>query len=53
MAAPCVSIILPVYNELIATTAQRLGEALDGKKSPQAALTELAVEHEKILQAAQ
>lgn len=44
---------VPVYNELIATTAQRLGEALDGKKTSQAALSELATEHEKILQAAQ
>lgn len=42
---------LPVYNELIASTAQRLGEALDGKKSAKDALTELAAEHETILQA--
>jgi multiple sugar transport system substrate-binding protein len=40
---------VPVYNELIASTAQRLGEALDGKETPQEALTELATEHEKIL----
>lgn len=40
---------VPVYNELIATTAQRLGEALDGKRSSQEALSELASEHEKIL----
>jgi ABC-type glycerol-3-phosphate transport system substrate-binding protein len=44
---------LPVYNELIASTAQQLGEALDGKKSPKDALTELAAEHEKILAQAQ
>jgi multiple sugar transport system substrate-binding protein len=44
---------LPVYNELIASTAQQLGEALDGKKSPKDALTELATEHEKILSQAQ
>ena len=45
---------LPAYNELIATSAQRIGEALDGKKSSKEALTVLAVEHEKILsQAAQ
>lgn len=40
---------VPVYNELIAATTQRLGEALDGKRTPQEALTELANEHEKIL----
>jgi len=40
---------VPVYNELIASTAQRIGEALDGKKSSKEALTELAAEHEKIL----
>jgi multiple sugar transport system substrate-binding protein len=40
---------VPVYNELIASTAQRIGEALDGKKSSQEALTALAAEHEKIL----
>ena len=44
---------LPVYNELIASTAQQLGEALDGKKTPREALTELAAEHEKILSQAQ
>ena len=44
---------LPVYNELIASTAQQLGEALDGKKSSKDALTELAAEHEKILSQAQ
>jgi len=40
---------VPVYNELIASTAQQLGEALDGKKSSKDALAALAVEHEKIL----
>jgi multiple sugar transport system substrate-binding protein len=40
---------LPAYNELIASTAQHLGEALDGKKTPRDALAELAAEHEKIL----
>ena len=40
---------VPVYNELIATTAQEIGEALDGKKSSQQALSALATEHEKIL----
>jgi multiple sugar transport system substrate-binding protein len=40
---------VPSYNELIASTAQQLGEALDGKKSSREALSELAVEHERIL----
>jgi multiple sugar transport system substrate-binding protein len=40
---------VPSYNELIATAAQRIGEALDGKTSPKAALTTLAEEHERIL----
>jgi ABC-type glycerol-3-phosphate transport system substrate-binding protein len=44
---------VPVYNELIASTVQQIGEALDGKKSSKDALTQLAAEHEKILQAAQ
>ncbi|MGD0674393.1 MAG: sugar ABC transporter substrate-binding protein [Polyangiaceae bacterium] len=43
---------VPAYNELIASTAQELGEALDGKKSSKDALTEMALEHEKILQQA-
>jgi multiple sugar transport system substrate-binding protein len=43
---------VPSYNELIAATAQRVGEALDGKKSAKDALTELAAEHEKIFQQA-
>jgi multiple sugar transport system substrate-binding protein len=40
---------VPVYNELIASTTQHLGEALDGKKSSKEALDTLAREHEKIL----
>ncbi len=40
---------VPVYNELIASTAQRVGEVLDGKKSSKEALSALAAEHEKIL----
>ena len=40
---------VPVYNELIAATAQQLGEALDGKKSSRDALAQMAVEHQKIL----
>jgi multiple sugar transport system substrate-binding protein len=41
---------VPVYNELIAATAQQIGEALDGKKSSQEALSALAAEHDKILE---
>ena len=44
---------VPVYNELIASTAQQLGEALDGKKSSKDALAALAAEHEKILSQAE
>jgi multiple sugar transport system substrate-binding protein len=40
---------VPVYNELIASAAQQIGEALDGKKSSKDALSQLATEHEKIL----
>jgi multiple sugar transport system substrate-binding protein len=40
---------VPSYNELIATAAQRIGEALDGKTPPKEALAALADEHEKIL----
>jgi len=40
---------VPAYNELLAAAAQRIGEALDGKKAPKQALTVLAEEHEKIL----
>jgi multiple sugar transport system substrate-binding protein len=40
---------VPVYNELLAATVQRLGEVLDGKKPSQEALTALVAEHEKIL----
>jgi len=43
---------VPVYNELIAATAQQIGEALDGKKSSQEALSALAAEHDKILEQA-
>jgi multiple sugar transport system substrate-binding protein len=44
---------LPVYNELIAATVQRVGEAIDGQKSSKEALGQLAAEHEKILAAAE
>ena len=40
---------VPVYNGSIASTAEQLGEALDGKKSSKDALAALAAEHEKIL----
>jgi multiple sugar transport system substrate-binding protein len=40
---------VPVYNELIAAAAQRIGEALDGKTPPKDALASLAAEHDKIL----
>jgi multiple sugar transport system substrate-binding protein len=43
---------VPAYNELIAATAQQLGEALDGKKSSKDALTQMAAEDGKILQQA-
>jgi multiple sugar transport system substrate-binding protein len=40
---------VPVYNELLAPAQRLLGEALDGRVSPQKALDELASEHEEIL----
>ncbi|MEO8184176.1 MAG: sugar ABC transporter substrate-binding protein [Deltaproteobacteria bacterium] len=40
---------VPVYNELIAAAAQRIGDALDGKSTPKEALSALAAEHEQIL----
>jgi multiple sugar transport system substrate-binding protein len=43
---------VPAYNELIAATAQQLGEALDGKKSSKDALTAMAAEDQAILQQA-
>ncbi len=43
---------VPVYNELLAKAVLYLGEALDGVKTPQAALDLLAEEHELILQQA-
>jgi multiple sugar transport system substrate-binding protein len=43
---------VPSYNELIAVTAQQLGQALDGKKSSKDALTQMAADDEKILQQA-
>jgi multiple sugar transport system substrate-binding protein len=43
---------VPVYNELLGAAQKYVGEALDGVKSPKAALDALAAEHEKILRAA-
>lgn len=39
---------VPVYNELLASAQRCIGEALDGAKSPEDALAELAAEHERI-----
>ena len=44
---------VPVYNELLASAAQQLGEAIDGKKPSKDALTELAAEQQKILSQAE
>lgn len=43
---------VPVYNELLGKAVLYLGEALDGVKTPQAALDQLAEEHELIMQQA-
>ena len=40
---------VPVYNELLASAQRLLGEALDGKQEPKAALDALAKEHALIL----
>lgn len=40
---------VPPYNELLAASEKRLGEALDGVATPKDALKTLAAEHEKIL----
>lgn len=40
---------VPVYNELLAAAARSLGEALDGAKTAQEALNDLAEAHEGIL----
>lgn len=40
---------VPVYNELLSAAQQRVGEALDGKQTPQASLDLLATEHDRIL----
>jgi multiple sugar transport system substrate-binding protein len=43
---------IPEYNELLAAAQRFLGEAMDGKRSPQEALDRLAEEHEKIFRRA-
>ena len=43
---------VPVYNELLASAQQRLGEALDGVKSPKDALDAIADEHDRIFREA-
>ncbi len=40
---------VPVYNELLAAAQRQIGEALDGKQEPKAALDALAKEHAVIL----
>ena len=40
---------VPVYNELLAVSQRYLGEALDGVKTPKAALDRIAEEHELIM----
>lgn len=41
---------VPVYNELLAAAQRLIGEALDGKQEPKAALEALAKEHAVIFQ---
>jgi multiple sugar transport system substrate-binding protein len=43
---------VPVYNELLAAAEQRLGEALDGVKSPKEALQAISSEHDRIFKEA-
>jgi ABC-type glycerol-3-phosphate transport system substrate-binding protein len=43
---------VPVYNELLAVTEQRLGEALDGVKTPKQALDTISIEHDRIFKEA-
>ena len=43
---------VPSYNELLAVSVQRLGEALDGVKRPEEALELIATEHERIFKEA-
>ncbi len=43
---------VPVYNELLAVAEQRLGEALDGVKTPKEALDTISTEHDRIFKEA-
>ena len=43
---------VPVYNELLAVAEQRLGEALDGVKTPKQALDAISIEHDRIFKEA-
>ncbi len=43
---------VPVYNELLAVAEQRLGEALDGVKTPKQALDAMSIEHDRIFKEA-
>jgi multiple sugar transport system substrate-binding protein len=40
---------VPCYNELLAVAVRYLGEAVDGKRSPEDALKALAEEHEALM----
>jgi multiple sugar transport system substrate-binding protein len=43
---------VPAYNELLAVAEQRLGEALDGVKTPKEALEAISTEHDRIFKEA-
>jgi multiple sugar transport system substrate-binding protein len=43
---------VPAYNELLAVAEQRLGEALDGVKTPKEALDAISTEHDRIFKEA-
>jgi multiple sugar transport system substrate-binding protein len=43
---------VPQYNELLAVAEQRLGEALDGVKTPKEALDAISTEHDRIFKEA-
>jgi multiple sugar transport system substrate-binding protein len=43
---------VPVFNELLSTSQQHIGEALDGLKTPETALNDLAKAHQKIMEEA-
>ena len=40
---------VPVFNELLSESQQHIGEALDGVRTPEAALESLARAHQKIM----